>query len=130
MHPKDWKKFLEKGHGKEIAIAQLSQEMAGHLEASSRDVIVHHDYVLKAIEKHGMVVEQFPMIFETVDFGKALADKPKHITFLHYDKTEWNSWFQVTVKRATETRKIYVCTFYKQKEKEVRRKLKKYPLLR
>lgn len=130
MHPRDWKKFLQVGQDREIEIAQLSQGLADHLEASSRNVILHHSYALKAFEKHNTPADQFPMIFETVDRGIPIADRPLHITFFYYDKTEWDSWFQVSVKRAEENRRIYLCTFYKQKDIEVQRKLRKYPTIR
>ena len=124
MHPRDWKKFFEVGRDRQIQPAQVPIQIAEYLEASSRNVILHHDYVLKAVKKHNVPFEQFPMIFETIDRGVAIKDKPKHVTFFHYDETEWNRWFQVTIKVAGEDRKIYLCTFYKTKEKEVRRRQK------
>jgi hypothetical protein len=130
MHPRDWKKFLEVGQDREIAIAQVSQYYAEYLGASSRNLILHHTYALKAFEKHNTPPEQFPMIFETVDRGVAIADRERHLTFFHLDKTEWGSWFQVTIKCAEESKRLYVCTFYKQKEKEVVRKLNKYNIVR
>jgi hypothetical protein len=123
-------KFLEEGRDREIEIAQISQALANHLGASTRKLILHHAYALKAFEKHRTPPEQFPMIFETVDRGVPIADRPRHITFLHCDEFEWNSWFQVTIKMAGDNRRLYLCTFYKQKGAEVRRKLKKYPVIK
>jgi len=127
MYPRDWKLFLEAGHGKEIAIAQLSRAMTIHLGASSERVYLHHDYARKAVEKHRLGPEHFPLIFDTVEYGRALADREAHITFLHETAL---GWFQVTVKRAMESRRIYVATFYRTSAAEVVRKTKRYPLLR
>jgi hypothetical protein len=129
MYPHDWKRFLAEGAGNEIAIAQLSTEMTDHLGALSNRVFYHHDYVMKAVNKHGMLVEHFPLVFDTVERGKALADRAAHITFLHFDEA-FNRWFQVTVKRAFETKRIYVQTFYKTNVREVTRKVKRFPVLR
>ena len=127
MYPRDWKLFLETGAGKEIAIAQLSRKMTAHLGASSEKVYLHHDYAVKAVVKHRLGPEHFPLIFDTVEYGRALADRDAHITFLHDSAL---GWFQVTVKRAMESRRIYVATFYKTNVVEVARKTKRYPLLR
>ena len=129
MYPRDWHRFIAEGAGNEIAIAQLSLEMTAHLGASSTHVYYHHDYILKAIQKHGMEIQHFPLVFDTVERGKALADRDAHITFLHFDES-FNRWFQVTVKRAFESRRIYVQTFYKTNVREVTRKVKKFTILR
>lgn len=130
MHVRDWRYFLERGQGKEIEIAQLSDQMTAHLGASSKNVILAHEYAVKAAIRHRMPAEQFPMIFETVDHGIALADRELHITFLYHDKVEWDRWFQVVVKRSFETKRIYISTFYKTKPTEVARKLKLHPIIR
>jgi hypothetical protein len=130
MNLEDFKRFDQSGQGTETPIARLSAEMVRHLNASSGDVLLHHAYLRKAIEKHGMAIAQLPMISETIDHGRALADRPSHITFLHFDETIWKRWFHVTVKVAGESRLVYVATFYKTDLKEVVRKSKRHPWLR
>ncbi|BEV09619.1 hypothetical protein ATDW_01150 [Asticcacaulis sp. DW145] len=130
MHPRDWKKFFDQGYDREIRPVQVPLPIVNYLGASSRNLIVHHSYVFKALNKHDIPFEQFPMIFETVDHGTAIKDKPRHVTFFHFDKTEWNRWFQVTIKVAGENRDLYLCTFYKTKETEVRRRMKNAEIIK
>ena len=127
MYPRDWRLFLEQGQGKEIAIAQLSAAMTAHLGALSNKVFLHHDYAMKAVVKHNLGPDHFPLIFDAVDNGRALADREAHITFLHHTSL---GWFQVTVKRATESKRIYVATFYKTNLVEVTRKTRRHVVLR
>ena len=128
MNVRDWHGFLQQGAGKEIAIAQLSPAMTSHLGATSDRVYLHHEYAVKAVEKHKIWVGDLALIFETVDYGIAIADRPLHITFLWDSKQK--GWFQVTIKRAFDSRRVYVCTFYKTNAKEAARKLKRYQILR
>jgi hypothetical protein len=128
MNRRDWVGFLKQGAGKEIAIAQLPAAMMNHLGATSNFVYLHHDYALKAVTKHGVDPEHFSLIFDTIDYGRAIADRDLHITFL------WDTfplgWFQVTVKRAFESRRVYISTFYKTNKREALRKLRKYKNLK
>ncbi|MCW5758773.1 MAG: hypothetical protein KIS90_03270 [Phenylobacterium sp.] len=124
MYLRDWLMFLEQGRGKEIAVAQLSRAITRHLVAANHFVYLHHDYAVKAVAKHGIEPGQFNLIFDTIERGIPLADRALHITFL------WQSsvgWFQVTVKRAFHSRRVYICTFYKTNQNEAARKLRKYP---
>jgi hypothetical protein len=125
MNVRDWLGFLKQGAGKEIAIAQLPKAIARHLGATSNFVYLHHAYAVKAVDKHQITPEQFPLIFDTIEFGIPIADRALHVTFV------WNGgkqgWFQVTVKRAFESRRVYVATFYKTTAAKVASKLKRYP---
>ena len=101
--------------------------MADHLQATSRKVYLRHDYARKAAEKHGVTAAQFPAIFDTIERGSAYADKLLHITFYHIvDGVLW----QVTIKRAFDTRRLYIATFYQQNQKDVARKTAKVWRLR
>lgn len=130
MHVRDWKLFLDGDWAQEIAIAQLSREMTDYLEAASPFVHLHQDYARKAVDKHQLTPAHFPLIFETVDYGMALADRPRHISFLHFDATTFQKWFQVSVKRGFEDRRIFVTTFHRSEESEVARKSKRYEVIR
>jgi hypothetical protein len=128
MYERDWRNFLLKGHGKEIAIAQLSAKMVEHLGASSHFVYLHHDYAVKAVLKHTIHPADLALIFDTVERGTAVADRPLHITF--YMRAGWERWLQVTVKRAFESRRIYVATFYKLRERDALKRMTRGELLR
>lgn len=130
MTPRDWQLFLASGQEKPIKIAQIAHDLAAYLGAASNCVHLGHSYAVKAIEKHGLGIEHFPLIFETVDYGIAVADKPGHITFYHEDIITNLGWHQVTVKCAKADNLLYLSTFYKQRKREVERRLKLYSILR
>lgn len=130
MHVRDWEIFLANGSARDLAIAQLSKEMTDHLGAVSNVVHLGHECALKCVQKHRLLPSHFPVIFETVDFGRALADRDRHITFLHFDSVMWHRWFQVTVKRCNERRLIFVSTFHKQTAESVASKTRRFPVLR
>ncbi len=129
MREKDWQGFLNRGAGREIAVAQLAPALVSHLGAADDKVYLHHDYAAKAVNKHGLSAMHFPLIFDTIDFGIAVADRDRHLSFFYFDKETNLGWFQVTVKLAL-TGKLYVATFYKQRQAEVARRLKLYRAIR
>lgn len=130
MTPRDWQLFLDSGQEKPIKIAQIAADLALHLGASSNAVHLGHAYALKAIQKHGLGLHHFPLIFETVDYGVAVADRVGHITFYHEDKITGLGWHQVTIKCAPADKLLYLSTFYKTRKREVERRLKDATILR
>lgn len=130
MHVRDWKLFLAGQWDNEIAIAQVSQDIADHLGASSRNVHLHQAYAIKAVRKHGLTPDHLPLIFEVVDYGAALVDRPNHVTFLHLDKSTWGDWFQVSIKRGFEDRRLFLTTFHRSDAGEVARKMRRHEIIR
>lgn len=122
MLERDWRLFLLKGAGKEPAIAQVAQDIADHLGAASRSVHLHHEYALKATVKHGVRPADLSLIWDTIDRGVAIADRPLHVTFY---MREGSGYWQVTIKRAFETRRLYVATFYRLRASDAERKLRR-----
>jgi hypothetical protein len=132
MTPKDWLRFIETAHGREIAIAQVSEAIRIHLEASSEEassekVFIHHDYVLKAVEKHSIPPTDFDHLFDTIEFGIVLQDRDRHLVFLYQSR---QGWFHVALKRAESSRRIYVSTFHRTTEAKVIAKLRRHPIIR
>lgn len=134
MHVRDWNLFLKGQWDNEIAVAQVSQEMAGHVGASSRNVHLHQVYARKAVEKHGLRPDHLPLIFEIVDYGMVLAeaDRPRHLTFLHLDSifVRPHGWYHVTIKRGGEDRRLFLSTFHRTDAEEVARKVRKHEVIR
>jgi hypothetical protein len=128
MYERDWREFLLKGHGREPAIAQVSPQIVAHLGAASHFVHLHHAYALKATIKHAMHPRELALIWDTIERGVAIADRPGHVTF--YMRHAGGQWLQVTVKCAADTRRMYVSTFYKLRGKDAERKLKRGEALR
>lgn len=127
MHAKDWKQFLTQGAGKEIAIAQISAQLVTHLGASSDKVFYRHDYAMKAFNKHNLKTSDFALLFDVVEFGEAFDDRPHHVLFVLLTH---RGWFQVAVKCAQDTKRLYVATFYKTNQSEIDRKKKRATQLR
>ena len=125
MYEKDWRQFLAGGAGNEIAIAQVSQAIVAHLGSESEKVYLHHAYARKSVDKHQLTPASFPLIFDTVERGTAIADRVAHVTFFHKDPDS-GKWFQVTIKRSRENDRLYLATFHRVKEREVRRRLRKH----
>jgi len=118
MYPRDWLLFLRDGAGREIPIAQLPHYLTRHLGASSEKVYLHHTYARKAAEKHQLGPEHFPIIFDAVERGVALDDRPHHVTIFHFDP-DLQRWFQVVVKKAQDTGRVYLCTFHRVTQRKV-----------
>lgn len=128
MHERDWKLFLRDGGGKEIAIAQLPARYVGHLGALSDKVYIHHTYAMKAAEKHTVAADLFRIIFDAVEYGEAVADRPRHITFFRFDP-ESQRWFQVSIKCAADTKRLYLATFHRVKARKVVNRTEKFGTL-
>lgn len=130
MNVRDWTAFLEKGQGRTIKIAQLSDELTVAVGAVSNVVRLEHSYVVKFAEKHRLLPAHFPMLDETIDRGAVLQDGAQHLVFFHFDQYVWNRWFRATVKRCNEKRLFWVHTFHKCELSQVKAKKRKLPMLR
>ncbi len=84
-----------------------------------------HEYVIKAIEKHGLTLDHMPMVGATLRFGEAIHDRERCLTFFHFSDT-YQRWFQVTVKCCTERRRLFVSTFHGMSASDITRKRKKF----
>jgi hypothetical protein len=128
MNVRDWIKFLEGPYdAKLLAIAQLPEPLRQYLGSPSRNVHLRRDYALKALKKHGVPPEHFHLIFEAIDGGIAVPDKPRHLTFFLFDQHLTERWFQVSVKCCEEDQVNVVATFHRQKAPEVMRRMRKTP---
>jgi hypothetical protein len=123
VYPRDWQLFLKDGAGKEIAIAQLPAHLVSYIGASSEKVYLHHSYAKKAAEKHQLAPEHFPIIFDAVERGLVVEDRERHLTFFHLDP-ESKRWFQITIKKAADTARVYLCTFHRVTQRKVDNRLK------
>ena len=103
MYPRDWKLFLEQGADKEIAVAQVDDSVVNHLQATSEKVFIRHDYAQKAITQHDLRISDLVSIFDVVEYGRVLADKERHVTFMHLTN---RGWFQLSVKCAQLSRRL------------------------
>ncbi|WP_426041493.1 hypothetical protein [Brevundimonas sp. TWP2-3-4b1] len=109
-------------------MGRLSAYLNGYLKASDRQVRIGHDYVAKAIEKHGLTIEHFPVMAEALANGEAYHDRPRHLTFLYFSSGH-QRWFQLTVKCCTEKRRLFVTTFHGMAPDDIERKRRRYQVV-
>ncbi|ADK99369.1 hypothetical protein [Brevundimonas subvibrioides] len=128
MTPGDWQRFLQSGQRSERPIGRISAYLNGYLEASDRQVRVGHEYVRKAIEKHGLTIEHLPVMAEALAAGEVYHDRGRDLTFVHFS-AEHQRWFQLTIKCCTERRRLYVKTFHGLAIGDVLRKRKLYQVV-
>lgn len=70
------------------------------------------------------------MLALTVMWGAAIADRERQISFFHCDKRMFRSAFHVVVKPIPHEDELWVATFHKVTDSEIRRKMKKAVVLR
>ncbi len=126
MLERDWLGFLAQGAGKEIAIAHVPNGCVEFLGAASNKLYLHHDYALKAARKHGLTGENFNMIWDAMEQGVAISDRPRHISFFMRDEGI-DRMIQVTIKCAADTKLLYLATFHRLNVRKVNNRLRKYP---
>lgn len=91
---------------------------------------MRHDYVLKAIHNHRLRPAHFPLIPAVIFNGRVICDKPRHLTFLHYETAIFGGWLQVTVKSEGTGQELWISTFHVASAKEAKRMTKKYGVIR
>lgn len=129
MKRNDWKLFYEKNHGQEIVVCRIKPRHALALSNGYRAVIIHHDVVKKAVEKHELPFEVFPEIEDAIFHGSAYKDirsKNKVISFFYFAKSI-EHWIQVSVKRCTSEPEFYVSTLFRVKEKNIIKRKSQWP---
>ena len=85
-----------------------------------------HYYALKSAHKHRLTPDHFHLLSATLQHGRVVADKPRHLTFFYLDYISYQQWFQATIKCNKAENELWVVTFHPASHKEVRRKMKKY----
>lgn len=128
MEAREWERRLLRGHGGEWPIGSLPAYLNGLLEGKSRVVRIGHEYALKALVKHGLTAEDLLLLPAVLSDGQVINDRPRHLTFFYLEPTE-QRWFQLTIKRCGTQRAHFVTTFHALGPDDVRRRLKKNPVI-
>jgi len=110
MTPIDWQAFIDRGHGTEVVVAQVSLALMSHLGANSDQVFMDHRYVLKSVHQHQISVEAFESLSDILAYGQVLEDRERHLVFLFENRV---GWFHVVVKRAEASGRLYIATFHR-----------------
>jgi hypothetical protein len=123
----DWQDFIDRGHGKEMAVAQVSHAIMSHIGANNEQVFIHHQYVLKSIHQHRISLETFELLPDIIAYGQVLEDRDRHLLFLFESRA---GWLHLVIKRAEASRRIYVSTFHRTTKAKVAAKHRKFELIR
>ena len=123
----DWQAFIDHGHGKEIAVAQVSLAITSYLGATSERVFMDHRYVLKSVHQHQISVEAFESLSDILAYGQVLEDRERHLVFLFENRA---GWFHVVVKRAEASGRLYISTFHRTTMAKVAAKRRRFLLVR
>lgn len=125
MDVETWTKFYLRGQRTLRSVGSIPAYLNGFLEASSREVMIAHEYAVKAVEKHGLAIDHLPLIEAIIAEGEVYFDRERHLTFLYWSG-ELERWFQVTIKCCNEKRELYVVTFHGLGADDVTRKRKRF----
>ena len=99
MNVRDWTAFIDKGHGRTIRLAQLSDDLARAVGAVSNVVHLEHSYAVKCLDKKHVLPVHFPMLDETIDQGAVVRDGDQYLVFLYFDEFVFGRWFRATAAR-------------------------------
>ena len=130
MNEQEWVRYAASGTPTVVSIARLEPDLCRSIRARTNLVRIRHDYVLKFIQKHGIEPHHLPMVQNAIEFGRAIADRPNHITFLYFDAHVFGGWFQTTIKATDSGQELWVVTFHKQNLADVIRLSKRHRILR
>lgn len=123
--PIDWFKFVVSGEPKQLSITRIGSGLCEKIGCSSNLVKMDHHYALKSAHKHRLTSDHFQVLPATLTYGRAVADKAKHLSFFYFDRM-YGQWFQATIKANKAENELWVVTFHAASDKEVRRMIKKY----
>lgn len=69
-----WIRFVTEGEPSTLGVTRLSGDLCRALGASTNLVQMRHDYTLKSAFKHKIEPYRFPMLQNTIDYGRAVLD--------------------------------------------------------
>lgn len=130
MTEEDWFRFIAPGEPQLLRITRLSESLCPHINARNSRVFLRHDYALKLLHKHRFKPHHFPMLPITIEHGRAICDRQRHLTFFLPERVVFGTWFQAPIKANQEGEQIFVCTFHKQDAREVERICRRHEILR
>lgn len=127
---REWIPYLQGLEPPVRRVGRLTEELRHALRASNSSVYISHDYAVKAIAKHRLQPDHFPMIELAILYGRVIHDREPDLTFFYYDTAVFGTWFKVAVKRTPCGSEVYVKTFHKITPQEVARICRKHVILR
>ncbi len=130
MTADEWLEFIATGSPPMVHAATLSADLCRIIGSTSPEVYIRHDYALKLTNKHGVGIDEFPILSIAIDLGRVISDQPRRLSFYFFQRAVFSRWFQVTIKSNREGTELWVLTFHRVKAPEVARIYRRCPILR
>lgn len=128
-----WREWIPYLQGLEPAVrrvGRLTEDLRHVLKASNQSVYLSHDYAVKAMMKHSLLANHFPIIELAILHGRVIHDREPDLTFFYDDRGVFGTWFKVAVKKTSCGSEVYVKTFHKITSQEVARICRKHQVIR
>ncbi|MDE2515163.1 MAG: hypothetical protein KGL12_03960 [Rhodospirillales bacterium] len=125
LYPRHYVQFLDGRRGKAAVIARLPGEIAARLPAQTLDVQIGQDYALKLIRKHNLNYADLAMVQPAIDLGWCTRTRPAMLDFLYVTQEPFPRRFILGVKVARGGMEVWLQTFYRCTESDIRRRLRR-----
>jgi len=132
MDAQSWERFYKVCTGLDVAIGFIDASYFGLPGSYPHKIYLHHDVVAKGVKNHQLEPAHFTVLEDTLLRGAILTDprRPKHLNLYHYNQEPFRYWFMLAIKQCRITSAVYVTTFFRMRQKDVLRRIKKAKILR
>jgi hypothetical protein len=128
MTEEEWFEFVTLGKPPIVSVGRLDLALCAIIEADTSLIQMQHDYALKSLAKHKVMPHHFRIISWTVANGICFQDKPNELTFFWRD--EYAGWFHVSIKTKRGGTELWLATFHRTTQRNIKKKLKNATILR
>ena len=126
----DWHRFLYGDIKRPVTLCRLSKDLVRVLGATDDRIYLHPSYAPKFVVKHFLTANQLELLPTCIEKGIVLQDRVGTLQFLFRDEAYSGDIFHVAIKVTGERHEIWVTTFFRIAETELRRRLKRGKFIR
>lgn len=117
------KDFLEGNSSGVIVVATLPSDIQAHLGAKTTGVLLSSD-TRDTHGHHKWAAEDFGRLQDVLSLGEVREDRERHVVAARFD----GEWWMATVKVTVDRKEVYLQTFHRSNERQLRR-FRKHPKL-
>lgn len=117
------KDFLESNASGVIVVATLPTDIQAHLRAETAAVLLSSD-TRDTHGHHKWTADEFGRLQDVLSFGEVREDRERHVVAARFD----GEWWMATVKVTIDRKEVYLQTFHRSNERQLRR-FRKHPKL-
>jgi hypothetical protein len=126
----DWHRFLHGDIQRPVTLGRLSKELVTVLGATDDRIYLHPSYAPKFLMKHFLTANHLELLPTCIEKGIVLQDRVGTLQFLFRDTAFSGDIFHAAIKVTGERHEIWVTTFFRIAETELRRRLKRSEFIR